>query len=473
MIPVAAGFQSIVALAVLLLFAHLLRRRSRLIRRYFIPSSLIAGLVALAIGPQVLGALAARTLGPDSALAEGVIPLDYLSVWSAIPGLLITVVFAGLFLGRPMPSLKKLWKVAGAQVVFGQSLAWGQYVVGILLAIFIITPLFGLPHTVGAMIEIGFEGGHGTVAGLEGAFNEFGLEDGREIGMAIATIGIVMSVLVGVMLINWGARTGRISVVDAESPDEDVPEAKTIDPEALGERYDRSSDSFMIHFGVIGIAIILGYGLREALIFIEQTTWAQLGGPILMTHFPLFPLAMIGGLIIQKMTYVIGKPNLLSPVIMGHISGSALDLIIIAAVGTLALDVIGANAGPILILSGGGLAWCLFSFFVLAPLYFRRHKFERGLGDLAQSLGMTVMGLLMLRTVDPEDESRALEGFKYKQLLFEPVVGGGLFTAASIPLIAQIGAWPTLAIVGTVLLGWMFIGIRYVSVLEEEVKDTL
>jgi ESS family glutamate:Na+ symporter len=44
----------------------------------------------------------------------------------------------------------------------------------------------------------------------------------------------------------------------------------------------------------------------------------------------------------------------------------------------------------------------------------------------------------------------ATEAFGYKQLLFEPFVGGGLITAISLPLIAAFGA-VTIGIVSTII----------------------
>lgn len=73
---------------------------------------------------------------------------------------------------------------------------------------------------------------------------------------------------------------------------------------------------------------------------------------------------------------------------------------------------------------------------------------------------MTVTGLLLMRIADPPNRSGGLEAFGYKQLLFEPVVGGGLFTAASVPLIAQLGAMPVLIGTAVLLVFWVVLGLR-------------
>ncbi len=163
-------------LAVIGLFLVLgawIRGRARWIRRLFLPASVVSGVLALMLGPGVLGSLAESAGGPGW-LASGLIPPGVLEVWSQLPVLLISVVFAGLFIGKRIPGIRKIWGIAGPQVALGQSIAWGQYVVGITLGLLILGPFFGVDPIAGALIEIGFEGGHGTAAGLSQVFDDFG-----------------------------------------------------------------------------------------------------------------------------------------------------------------------------------------------------------------------------------------------------------------------------------------------------------
>jgi glutamate:Na+ symporter, ESS family len=71
---------------------------------------------------------------------------------------------------------------------------------------------------------------------------------------------------------------------------------------------------------------------------------------------------------------------------------------------------------------------------------------------------MTAIGLLLVRTADPKDKSPALDGFAYKQILFEPIVGGGIFTAASGPLIVHWGLVPVLILTSGLGVGWFIFG---------------
>jgi len=65
------------------------------------------------------------------------------------------------------------------------------------------------------------------------------------------------------------------------------------------------------------------------------------------------------------------------------------------------------------------------------------------------------------RAADPENRSGALESFGYKQLLFEPIVGGGLFTGMSVALIVQYGPVAILILCSILTIGWLAFGLLY------------
>lgn len=177
MTPDQIGF-ALLYLGLFLFISKLIRVRVKWLQSLFIPSSVIAGFMALFLGPQVLGNILGQFVGEDSFWNNGLIPEATVNVWADLPGLMINVVFATLFLGVAIPGLKRLWNVGGPQFAFGWTIGWGQYVIGIVLAILVLGPLFNMPPVAGALIEIAFEGGHGTAAGLQGTFEEIGFPEG-------------------------------------------------------------------------------------------------------------------------------------------------------------------------------------------------------------------------------------------------------------------------------------------------------
>jgi len=457
-VTVTDVFVSLLFAGLLLVAAKLLRQVVPLFRTLFLPASVIAGVLALLLGPQVLGRLPLP--------GDGLLPSSVLDAWAGLPGLLISVVFAALFLGKRIPNLREIWRIAGPQVALGQAIAWGQYVVGLLLAIAVLTPVFGLPPLAGALLEIGFEGGHGTAAGLADTFAAFGFPEGGDLALGLATVGLVAGVLLGTVLVNWGVRTGRITLSETGDPVAGARAATDDDLDEFEERErderhaSQTTDPLSIHVGYVAVAISLGWLLQQALAWVERATWGGEGGIELLVHLPLFPLAMLGGVALQIVLDRTDRGELIDRRLMNRISGFALDVIIVAALGTLSLDALGGNLAPFALLALAGIVWNVAAYLLLAPRIVPEHPYERGLGDFGQSMGMTVTGLLLMRIADPGNRSGGLEAFGYKQLLFEPVVGGGLFTAASIPLIAQFGPLPVLIGTGALTVFWIVFGVR-------------
>ena len=100
---------------------------------------------------------------------------------------LITVVFSYLFLGRKIPTTKEIIRNSLPNLTFGYTLALGKYLVGLLAAVWILEPFFDIDPLSGAVIAIGFKDGHGTVAGLQSSFQEFGYSEGVDSGLGMAT----------------------------------------------------------------------------------------------------------------------------------------------------------------------------------------------------------------------------------------------------------------------------------------------
>lgn len=83
-----------------------------------------------------------------------------------------------MFLGQELPTPKRAVQLAGPQLPLGVALGSGQYVVGLLLAALVLVPVFTASPMTGALIEIAFEGGHGTAAGMRCVMEDLGFGEG-------------------------------------------------------------------------------------------------------------------------------------------------------------------------------------------------------------------------------------------------------------------------------------------------------
>jgi ESS family glutamate:Na+ symporter len=416
-------------LSLLLLAGITLRRKLRWLRQLGIPEALVAGLLGLLIGPF--------SLWP-------VFPEQVYTVWGQTPGVLISLVFATLFLGQRLPSPRQLWQRAAGQTAFGMTLGFGQYLVGALLVWLVLQPLFGTNPLMACLIEVGFEGGHGTAAGMGDTFADLGLASGEALGLAMATVGVVSAVLIGSTLVVIGRSRSWLSAPDkqpsagpllqrAAHSDPMSAEAKLAQEEAAGLSDPIGSasvtiDALTVNLALAGAAVGLGVLLKDGI--------TRLGGALggaatadLLNAIPVFPLAMLGGLMVQLVLQWRRHSNLASPVVQASVGSLAMDVLITAAMASLNLPMLEDNWLPFLLLALAGLAWNVAAFLLLARRFFRDHWFERAIADFGQGTGVTATGLLLLRMADPLGRSRAMESFSFKQLVFEPFLGGGLITA--------------------------------------------
>lgn len=426
-------------LSLLLLVGKLLRVGIPLLQKLYLPSSVVGGIAGLVV----------------IQLFPGLIDRELVTVANRIPGFLINVIFATLFLGMATPKVGEMLKLAFPQLCFGQILAWGQYVLGLGITGFVLAPLFGVPPAFGNLLEIGFQGGHGTVGGMTSVFEKFNWSDGITLGYTVATFGMIIAVIVGMVLINWATRNGYIVCAERRSSSDEFHRRGIYRPDeqpAAGRQtvLCDSIDSLGWHCALAGLAIGIGYlGLRGLQLF-EAHCFPDAKVKI-FSGFPLFPLCMVAGLAIQLFARTVRADSLIDRGQMQRIAGASLDFLVVAAVATIRIELVLKNWLPLTILIVSGTLLSVLMVIFVAPKLFRTGWFERAISDFGQSLGVTATGLLLLRTVDPENRSGAAESFGCKQLLHEPFMGGGICTALALTLVFTIG-WGKVFIGSLILL---------------------
>jgi len=218
-----------------------------------------------------------------------------------------------------------------------------------------------------------------------------------------------------------------------------------------------SIDVVAMHLALIGIAVLLGFAVRLGLVAIEDQVEviAKYG---LFSNLPLFPFAMMGGAVLQKILQRFNnRTQLVDGAIMDRISGTALDFLIVAAMGTVSVTAIGSEVAAFVILCMLSLLWQLLCVLVISRFLFQQYPIENALPCFGQSTGVIASGLILLRMVDPNSRTGVASAFAGKQLIHSPIMGGGLWTALSIPLFRIIGIYGMLGVTTAITL--LFLGI--------------
>jgi ESS family glutamate:Na+ symporter len=442
-----------VVLGPILALSILVRRYVPILGALFFPAPVIAGFLILLLGPQLLGAWTGTA---------GLIPQPILTVWSSLPGLLINVVFAAVMLGKRLPPIRRIWTESASHFILGSIFSFGQFALGALAVALILTPLFGLSPLAGSILELSFAGGHGTIAGMGQLLTEGGAPELIDLGLGLATISMVTGIVGGSIIVRWAVANPNIPVARTSPPQRaegyDVDELQIAPADARSDSPDRGLGYVTAAFMFVAIAI------AAAILLLEALRWLTgLVNVHVFDNFPLFPFTVIGGFVVQSSMTALGKDRLVDRKAVSGISAIALDLLIASAIGTMSLATLGANVPALLFLTAIAVAWSVVGTLWLGPRIHPINWFEHAVADFGQSQGNVATGFVLADMADPERHTNAANAYGYKQLTYEPILGGGILTAASVPLIARIGPLAfgaACALVTVLLILWGILRIR-------------
>ena len=366
-----------------------------------------------------------------------------------------------MFIGHTRPTVGQVWERAGPMIAFGNTIAWGMYAIGIGLTVLVLAPLLGAPNIFGALLEVSYSGGHGTAAGLAPTFAQLGWPEATNIALGLATLSIITAVVSGIAIINiYNRRSGRILDRATMQLQQNRMIKNGYDLTRVTKRIESNPRDLIVALALIIGAIFVGWLLLKGLIWAENTVLEGHTDIRVFGYLPLFPLAMFGGLIVQQLLVAFKLARFVNLPTIKTLSAISLDLLIITAIGTISLNAIGHNFLAFVILAIAGIVWILGAFFTLAPRFFHKHWFEYGMTDVGQAMGMTATGLLLNRLVDPLNRTGARESFAYKQLAYEPFMGGGIVTAFAAVAIVEFGPLPVLIVASVVCLFWLAVGLH-------------
>lgn len=454
--------------ASLLLIGVVLRMNVRLFQWMFIPASVIAGMVGL-VAVQV----ATNSVeGPAAETVESLCKI--LSGW---PGWLIAVVFAGMLLLPKPPQSEHRVRNVVRQGVMVWVIVLGETAVGLLAVWLLVLPFFDVPNSFGMLIETGFAGGHGTAAAMGDVFahDSIALQGGRDLGMLMATFGLVFGIVTGVLWINIGVRRGWVSTFDSAKCDTESGQDKVI---GFAKVSSDTVDPLLLQ--VIWLSLAFGVGIlaqslvKELASSIDQWFVAtepmdeaqkQLSQRLTVSNvadFPLFIYTLFGGLLVRKTLETMGVAYWLDGQTIQRLTSAAMDILVVAAITSLNLSVVYALAIPFSILFCCGTLWTVVCLLLISRWILpRSHWFELGLINYGMSTGTTATGFVLLKMVDPQLKSGAAEEYALAAPLSAPFIGGGMITIAMpLLLLERVPIAIPALVTGAVVIGLIGVGIQ-------------
>ena len=423
----------------LLLIAFLIRRRMPFFYKCFVPASLLAGVIGLILGPQVLGHFSPVCI----TLSKGV------GQWT---NLLISFVFTTSFLGAPTTKIGR--DVISTTCINGV-VFMSQVLVGLGIAFGLSFIIDKSPYYIGLLPVSGFYGGHGSASIMGASFQNAGIEDAIGIAMTYATIGLFVAVICGMWIVNWGASRGLVRrKMDRTALEEKditgiIPKA---DRKPIGMTIANPSvlDPLAFQLMIVGTVIAISHVLREAIIKVLP----------LWKIIPLPTMCLIMGAIIGILVAKTKYNQYIDSGSMKRISGLSLEYLIVVNVATIKISVLLTYILPIIITSIAVTVITAIVALLLAKKWYGDDWFELGIGVFGQCTGNLPSGLLLIKVLDPYGDTITAESVagactlaSFWQQPFNVIVPMVLLATPMVVVLGTTGLLIAFLVVGTVLFG--------------------
>ena len=388
-------FVDIGIISLLLLVGKWMRVKIKWVQKLFIPPSLLAGFIGLALGPY----------------GFNILPIS--NQTGTYAGILIAFIFGAL----PLTSKKAEGssKEISTMWAYSQTGLLLQWAFGGLLGLLVLNQIWPLSPGFGITMPSGFCGGHGTAAAIGQAFGQLGYDEILTLAMTAATFGIVASVILGLIFVKWGARNKHTTYLAdyKDLPSELrtglLPQEKR---ESMGESTcsSISIDSLTFNLAIVCVIALGGYGISKLAAYYMPGF-----------ELPVFSCAFVVGIILKKLLDKTRASESICPQTVGHISGAMTDFLVAFGIASIKISVVIEYIVPLAILLLSGLAVTLIYVFVMARKLMKECWFEKALFTWGWFTGTMAMGIALLRVVDPKMKSRCLDSYALAYLFIAPV----------------------------------------------------
>ena len=385
-------------ISALLLVGKFIRVKVKLIQKLFIPPSLLAGVLGLALGPNGLGWL----------------PLSgSMGTYAAV---LIALVFGALPLSSPKFTVKEVAGRVGPMWVYAQLGMLLQWALAGLFGLFVMKLIWPeLNDAFGVMLSTGFYGGHGTAAAIGEAFNGLGWDEAASLGMTTATVGVICAIIGGLICIKWAAKNKQTAFISdfADLPQElrsGLVPAEKRDSMGNATTSSISIEPLTFHLALVLLVAFLGYSMSVGV----KQWYPQL-------ELPVFSCAFIVGLVLKKIFDATSVTDYICPQTTQRIGSMATDLLVAFGVASIKLGVVVKYAVPLIVLIVAGALMVFGITFYFGKRLSKTYWFERTIFAWGWWTGTMAMGIALIRIVDPKLSSKAMDDYALAYLPIAPV----------------------------------------------------
>ncbi len=390
-------------MSILLFIAQLIRAKVKFIQNLYLPTAMIAGFMGLFLGSSFLSYISPQVAAYAVPFSGKIASYAYM---------LVVVLFASLYLGNSKKqSARQMMNQVGDTFSLNMAAEFCGFGVALLIGGGLLMYLVPeISSTFSILQPAGFVGGHGYAAAIGTTLEEarntiWQSKEAVVIGQTFATIGILVGVIGGLIAINIATRkkytrciksmgnlpqdvrTGFIAENNQESLGKATVSAMALDPLSW-------------HILLIFMASAGGY---------YSYYWIK--GIVPGITMPMMCLAMLSGVILQKVLGLLKLDHSVDKKVITRMGSMVTDYLVAFGIASIKISVVIKFATPLAIMSILGVSFAMFYLFYLSKRLFHNYWFERGIFIFGWSSGVVAMGVTLLRIVDPDFRSRALDDY--------------------------------------------------------------
>jgi len=372
----------------LLLIAKILRVHLPLLQRMYLPSAVLAGLIGLLLGPALVNLL------------------PWTNTFTANAGILTAALFSSLGLATDLPSPRIVAQRAGSLWAFNQIASVSQWLFAAMFGLFITTCFWPtLNPAIGVTLSAGFMGGHGSATVVGDILTGLGWEDGFTLGLTFATIGIFVSISVGMLILQFALRMGWIDTFTTFASMDKHQRKGLIKPSEQQSVMKNTMSSLSVDSFAIHAALVV---LVTAFSFVSANYLSSFNENV---QIPTFVTGFLVGMFVRIIAKRTHANQYLCDEAFNHAAGISTDYLIIFGISAIKITVLAQYLLPMVVLATGGIIFTLWLILWVAPRMLGKDWFEKGLFTWGWLTGTVAMGIALLRIVDPNMRSKVLDDY--------------------------------------------------------------
>ena len=269
----------------------------------------------------------------------------------------------------------------------------------------------------GVLLPFGFGQGTGQALNYGGIYeNQFGFAGGKTFGLTIAALGFLSASFGGVFHLVMLRRTGKIAPRNEKPEHIDSSEIQKDNEIPMQESVDKLTIQVALIVGAYMIAYFLMCGLGMLLPGMKSVIFGF-----------NFLLGVLSATLVRTVLKFLNRKHILrreqiNDFLMTRASNFFFDLMVVAGVAAIRLDILENYWGIILIMGAVGLISTYVYNYYIAKTLFPAYQEEQFLTMYGMLTGTASTGIILLREIDSEFKTPAADNMVYQN--FPAIVFG-------------------------------------------------